>query len=713
VERAEVSIPIEGMTCAACVSRIEKALARTEGVSSASVNLVTKRALVAFDPARASRGTIEHAIEDVGYGIGEELPPGDATDHEARDRARDAIFAAAIAAPLVALGMAHGLSQAARIVELALATILLAGPGRIFFVSAWRAARHASADMNTLVALGAGSAYAYSAVVVARGGRDVYFEAAGTIVAFVLLGKFLEARARRKLGDAVRGLVALRPPTARVVRGDEEIETLVEALAIGDLVRVRPGERIPADGDIERGAASVDESMLTGESMPIDKVIGARVFGGTLDRDGELVVRVARASEDSALARIVAALEQAQGSKAPIARVADRVSGVFALAVLAIGLATLGAWIALGATAPAALERFVSVLVIACPCALGLATPAAIAVGTGRGAELGVLVKGGEALETASRVDVVLLDKTGTLTSGRPRVASIEIEPSCALSEDEVLAIAACAELPSEHPAGVAIALAARARHLAVRAPDRFRAEPGGGVAARVDDHEVRVGSARFTGSSRGNDARDDSLVHVAIDGALAAVIALRDEPAEGAKRAIERLRAMHVDVAIVSGDRAPVVESLARDLSVSRTFAEAKPEDKARIVRDERAKGRVVAMVGDGINDAPALASADVAITVARAADVAASASDVSLVSGSIDALPTALALARATLRTIRENLFFAFVYNVVGIPVAAGALAHFTDFRLSPMLASAAMSASSVSVLLNSLRLRRFAAR
>jgi Cu+-exporting ATPase len=451
--------------------------------------------------------------------------------------------------------------------------------------------------------------------------------------------------------------------------------------------------------------------MLTGESAPIEKMAGSRVFGGTLDRDGELVVRVTRLEKDSALARIVKALEEAQGSKAPIARLADRVSGVFAIAVLAIAAVTLVTWLALGAGLPVAIERFVAVLVIACPCALGLATPAAIAVGTGRGAELGVLVKGGVALETASRVDVVLVDKTGTLTTGKPRVVT---------ADDSALSIAASAELPSEHPLGVAIVAEARARAIDVKPPDSFRAEPGGGVVARVDDHEVRIGTARHLeaaksdlrdGIARAEDlARDGQTpVLVAKDGVLAGVLGLRDEPAPGAKRAMRRLREMGIDVAILSGDRAAVVDAIAKDLGVARAIAEVRPEDKARIVKEERARGHVVAMVGDGINDAPALASADVGVTVARAADIAAAASDIALVSGSIEALPTALALARATLRTIRQNLFWAFVYNVVGIPIAAGALYPFFGWQLSPVLASAAMSLSSVSVLLNSLRLRR----
>jgi Cu+-exporting ATPase len=708
--RQDLDIPIEGMTCATCVSRVERALSETPGVERASVNLVTKRASVRFDPERATRDAMARAIEDAGYNVGVERKP-DEPDHEARDRARDALIAGALAVPLLVLGMMHTESAAAMWVELALATLLLAGPGRTFFVLAAKAARHATADMNTLVALGAGAAWIYSAanVLFVRHHAHVYFEAAGAIVAFVLLGRFLEARARHELGDAVRGLVSMQPATARALRGDKEVETLVSALEVGDRVRIKPGERLPADGEVERGAASVDESMLTGESAPVDKIEGSRVFGGTLDRDGELVVRVTRLEKDSALARIVRALEEAQGSKAPIARLADRVSGVFAIGVLVIAAITLGTWLALGAGMPVAIERFVAVLVIACPCALGLATPAAIAVGTGRGAELGVLVKGGAVLETASRVDVVLVDKTGTLTTGKPRVVT---------ATDDALAIAASAELPSEHPLGVAIVAEARARGMDPRPPESFRAEPGGGVVARVGDHDVRLGSVRHLsgvdlrdGAARAEElARDGQTpVLVARDGVLVSVIGLRDEPAPGAKQAMERLREMGVEVAILSGDREAVALAIAKDLGIDRAIAEMRPEDKARVVKEERERGHVVAMVGDGINDAPALATADVGVTVARAADVAAAASDIALVSGTIEALPTALALARATLRTIRQNLFWAFVYNVVGIPIAAGALHPLFGWQLSPVLASAAMSLSSVSVLLNSLRLRR----
>ncbi|WP_434044031.1 MULTISPECIES: heavy metal translocating P-type ATPase [Sorangium] len=749
-----IDLPIEGMTCAACVRRVERALLATGGVRDAKVNLVTRSATITFDPAAASTRGLVAAVERAGYGVpegsaapgGAAVAPADRSaaadeslDGERRALWRDFAISLALSIPLLVLGMSHGRIPGAdgtigRLVQLALATAVVFGPGRRFFRLAWAALRHRAADMNTLVALGTGAAWVYSAVAVVapqlfphaeHGVRPhVYFEAAGAIISFVLLGKLLETRARKRLTDAVRGLVALQPRTARRLRGDLEEEIPAAALSPGDLVRVRPGERMPSDGEVVSGASAVDESMLTGESLPVDKGAGAAVFGGTLNQSGQLTVRITKTGADTALARIVEAVEQAQGSKAPIARLADTVSGVFVPVVLGIAALAFVAWLAVDPTAAglaAAVERFVAVLVIACPCALGLATPAAVAVGTGRGAELGVLVKGGAALEAASRVDTVLVDKTGTLTAGRPQLAAVRALGG--VSEDELLRLVGSAELGSEHPVAKALVEGARARASGVplAAPEDFRADAGRGVVARVEGREVRIGTARYL-AEVGIDAapleelaqdfarRGNTPSFVAVDGQLAGLVAVADLPTPEAREAVAALHRLGVRVAMVTGDREATARAVAQQLGIDEVFAEVRPEDKARIVREERERGRVVAMVGDGINDAPALAGAHVGIAVASGADIAVAAADVALLRGGVGALPAALGLARATLRTIRQNLFWAFIYNVIGIPIAAGALYPVTGWLLSPVLASAAMSLSSVSVLVSSLRLRRF---
>ncbi|WP_437832042.1 heavy metal translocating P-type ATPase [Sorangium sp. So ce1153] len=749
-----VDLPIEGMTCAACVRRIERALLATGGVRDAKVNLVTRSATITFDPAAASTSALVAAVERAGYSVPERraapgsaaAAPADRTaaadeglDGERRALRRDLAISLALSVPLLVLGMSHGRIPGAdgaigRLVQLALATAVVAGPGRRFFRLAWAALRHRAADMNTLVALGTGAAWGYSAVAVLapqlfphaeHGVRPhVYFEAAGAIISFVLLGKLLETRARKRLTDAVRGLVALQPRTARRLRGDLEEEVPAAELSPGDLVRVRPGERMPSDGEVVSGASAVDESMLTGEGLPVDKGAGAAVFGGTLNQSGQLTVRITKTGAGTALARIVEAVEQAQGSRAPIARLADTVSGVFVPVVLAIAAVAFVAWAAADPSAAglaAAVERFVAVLVIACPCALGLATPAAVAVGTGRGAELGVLVKGGTALEAASRVDTVLVDKTGTLTAGRPQLAAVRALPG--IAEEELLRLVGSAELGSEHPVARALVEGARARAGSVPlvAPEGFRADAGGGVRARVEGREVRIGTARYLAElgidtapleelAQGLAGRGNTPSFVAVDGRLAGLVAVADLPTPEATQAVAALRRLGVRVAMVTGDREATARAVARQLGIDEVFAGVRPEDKARIVREERERGRVVAMVGDGINDAPALAGAHVGIAVASGTDIAVAAADVALLRGGIAALPAALGLARATLRTIRQNLFWAFIYNVIGIPIAAGALYPLTGWLLSPVLASAAMSLSSVSVLLSSLRLRRF---
>ncbi|NUP11821.1 MAG: copper-translocating P-type ATPase [Polyangiaceae bacterium] len=745
---AHVDLPIEGMTCANCVRRVEKAVRKVDGVVEASVNFATRRASVTYMPERAGRQDVIRAIVDAGYevpapasrapdapAVDAAVPHDDAEDRELANARRDLVVSTVLTLPLLVLGMSHGLipaleGSAGRSVQLVLATLVLAFPARRFFRSALAALRHRSADMNTLVALGVGSAWAYSTIAVlfpqlfphAEHGHmpPVYFEAAGAIVTFVLLGKLLETRARKRLSDAVRGLVSLQPSIAHLVRagGDEDVP--VADLAPGDLVRVRPGERVPSDGRVVDGQSAVDESMLTGESMPVEKMDGASVFGGTLNQTGALTVRLTKTGADTALARIVKAVEEAQGSKAPIARLADVVSSIFVPIVLGIAVVSLAAWLLVDPSADGlatALQHFVAVLVIACPCALGLATPAAVAVGTGRGAELGVLVKGGAVLESASRVDTVLLDKTGTLTTGKP--ALTDVVAAEGWTEADLIQLAASVEQSSEHPVARAIIDGAKVRGIAISPASGFVSETGHGVRAMVGGRDVRLGIASWASSTRDASLEREAErlaalgrtpVFVAVDGAPAGVVAVADRPSPEARSAILALTELGIDTVMVSGDRRTTAEAVARELGITKVEAEVRPEDKARIVAEHRANGRVVAMVGDGINDAPALAGADVGIAIGHGADVAVSASDIALMQGGIAGLPRALKLARATLRTIRQNLFWAFIYNVVGIPIAAGALASF-GWKLSPVLASAAMALSSVSVLANSLRLRGFA--
>lgn len=747
-EACRIDLPIEGMTCAACVRRIERALQATDGIHEAKVNLVTRTATVTYDAKTATRKTLVAAIEKAGYSVpvtstanGTRMAPAEraraaeeSLDNERRVLWRDFIVAAIATVPLLVLGMSHGQipgadGTAGRYVQLALATIVMVGPGRRFFRLAWTALRHRTADMNTLVSLGTGAAWLYSTIAVIAPGLfphaehgmrpHVYFEAAGAIVTFVLLGKILETQARRRLTDAVRGLVALQPKTARRLHGETEEEIPAAELVPGDLVRVRPGERLPSDGEVIAGTSAVDESMLTGESVPVDKRAGAAVFGGTLNQSGQLTVRITKTGAETALSQIVEAVEDAQGSKAPIARLADTVSSVFVPIVLALATMAFAAWLFVDPTATglaAAVERFVAVLVIACPCALGLATPAAVAVGTGRGAELGVLVKGGSALEAASRVDTVLFDKTGTLTAGRPALSAVQ--STSEFNETELLALVGSAELGSEHPVAKALVEGARARNIVLTNPEHFQADAGSGVVAHVAGREVRIGTARFFAEHHVDVAPLEDVAEslatngntpsfVAVDGQLAGLVAVADLPTAEAKQALRALQDIGVRIAMVTGDRKATAHAVARELGIDEVFAEVRPRDKARIVFDERAKGRIVAMVGDGINDAPALAGAHVGIAVASGTDIAVAAADIALLRGGVASLPVALGLARATMRTIKQNLFWAFIYNVVGIPIAAGALYPLTGWLLSPVLASAAMSLSSVSVLVSSLRL------
>ncbi len=748
-------LPVQGMTCASCVQRVERALSAVPGVTEATVNFATRRASIRYQPSVAHPEAFVQAIEKAGYEVPRlrEVPSSDEPKRpvaEARAAALDAAEAAeqtsirrdfAIAAtltlPLLVLAMSHGAlpgtdSPAARWVQFALATGVLFGPGVRFLKLAWRALKHRTSDMNTLVSLGALAAWGYSTIALMAPGLfphaehgvmpHLYFEAGAAIVMFVLLGKLLETRARRRLSDAVRGLVGLVPKIAQRVRGEQFEEVDVSALRPNDLVLVRPGERVPVDGEVVHGTSAVDESMLTGESLPVDKQQRSTVYAGTLNQSGALTFRVTRTGEGTALSRIVEAVEQAQGSRAPIARLADVVSSRFVPIVLGIAFVTGFVWLALDPTAEGlatAIERFVAVLVIACPCALGLATPAAVAVGAGRGAELGILVKGGSVLEAASRVNSVLFDKTGTLTAGKPELT--DVVNLTELSDEALLSMIGSVEHQSEHPVAKAIVNGARARGAQLLPVHGFVSEAGFGVHGEVNRKVVRIGTAAwlaragvdttsFESEAQRLAKRGRTPSFVAIEGRLAAVIAVADRVTDEAKIAVNVLQKLGVEVAMLTGDRKATAEAVARELGITRVFAEVRPEDKARVVAEERARGRTVAMVGDGINDAPALAAAHVGIAVGTGTDIAVATADIVLLRGGVGALPKALELARQTLRTIRQNLFWAFIYNLVGIPLAAGLFYPYTGWQLSPVFASAAMSFSSVSVLLNSLRLRRF---
>jgi len=721
-----IDLPVLGMTCAACVRRVEKAALAVPGVARAEVNLPLSRARLVLDPDVTSARGAAAAIRDAGY----EVPPDalDATasgeaklatiarahDEETAGLRRDAILAIAATVPLLAIAMAHGVVEgtAAVIAQLALGTLVVAGPGRRYLRAGMRAVRHKSPDMNTLIALGAGAAWLWSAIVTARwlaGPRhhmpEIYFEAGAAIVAFVMIGKLLEARARSRLADAVRGLLSLAPATARVLVDGEPRDVDASTLAAGDLILVRPGDRLAADGTVVEGRSAIDEAMLTGEALPVDKAEGAPVYAGTLNHHGALTVRVARAGADTALARIARTVEDAQGGKPPIARLADRVAAYFVPVVLALAAATFAGWLVAGAAPAVAVERMIAVLVIACPCALGLATPAAVAVGSARGAELGVLFKSGAALEAASAIDVVCLDKTGTLTTGAPTLVAVT---AVGVDEAALLAAVAAVEQASEHPIARAIVAGARARGIAVPPATEVTASAGGGVSALVAGTRVLAGTRDYLALAGIDVPVTDpagappgaSLAYAAIDGAFAGTLAIADPPAPAARAVIAQLRALGIEPLMITGDREPAARWIADAVGITRVHAGVRPTEKSALVVAERAQRRV-AMVGDGINDAPALASANVGVALASGTEIAAASADVTLLRGGIASLPAMFALARATLRVIRRNLAAAFLYNVICIPIAAAGL-------LSPVLASAAMSLSSVSVLVSSLRLR-----
>lgn len=687
-EQAE--LPIGGMTCAACARTVELRLTHAPGVEKASVNFATRTASVSFDPEQTDLDHLVAAVEEVGYEV-PQLPQEIAEAAARRDLRKRLIVGAIFAVPVFILGMLERAPLAQFV--LTLPVLFYAGLG--FFRDAWNAAKHRSANMNTLIALGTGASFLYSAWVLAAGGTEVYFEAAAVIVVLILVGRMLEARATGKASDAIRHLMNLQPATARVIRDDAEREIPLAEIRKGDIIVVRPGDRVAVDGVLREGSSEIDESMLTGESLPVAKVVGSNVFGGTMNGTGAFRFEATKIGRETALAQIIELVKRAQGSKAPVARIADVVSGYFTMAVLAVALVTFAVWLFFAPPGPA-LVNAVAVLIIACPCAMGLATPTAIMAGTGRGAEIGILFKDGEVLETAARVDTVVLDKTGTITTGKPVVRAVQAFKG--FSENEIVRMAASVERWSEHP--LAHAIVAYANGAALESATDFRALPGRGAEAMIGGRRV------FAGRGEGG------AIAVDIDGDRAGVFEIADEPKPEAAEAIRRLRAMHNDVWMITGDHARVSQEIARrtGIEAAHVLAEVSPRDKEREVARLRSAGKRVAMVGDGINDAPALARADVGIAIGTGTDVAIGAAGVIIMRGDLRSVPEALALARQTLRVIRQNLFWAFGYNVIGIPIAAGVLYPFTGWMLSPMIASAAMALSSVSVVTNSLRLRRY---
>jgi Cu+-exporting ATPase len=732
-----IRIPVTGMTCAACQARVQSALQTAPGVADANVNLMMATATVHYDAAETNPHRLVAVIHDAGYGA-EVAPPERSAFQE--QEARDAHVAgefhalkrkAIVTGVIGAAAMFVPMSWAPRAAwPLLLVTLVVMGwAGRHFYTRAFKALRHGASDMNTLVALGTGAAFLYSAAATiapdafARRGiaPDLYYEAVIVIISLVTAGNALEARARRDTAAALRGLVSLQPKHARVARDGNEIDVPLESLVAGDIVIVRPGERVPVDGVVESGASAIDESMLTGESMPVAKGPGARVIGGTMNGTGALRVRATALGADSVLAQIVRLVRDAQGSRAPIQRLADRVSSVFVPTVVVIALGTFLAWWLIGGNTGRGLAAAVAVLIIACPCAMGLAVPTAVLVATGRGAGLGVLIKGGEALQRAGDVTTIVLDKTGTVTEGRPEVTDAYDADGGRLEVvGRWLALAAAVERASEHPLAAAIVRRAQRDGALLRSVESFQSFPGRGATGVVGGKAIAIGNAAFMGDWAVNveplagesarvEAEAKTAVYVAVDGALAGMIAIADPIRETSKEAIAKFRALGLQLVLLTGDNARTAQAIASQVGIDRVVAGVLPDGKASEVKRLQDGGAVVAMVGDGVNDAPALVQADIGMAIGTGTDIAADAADIVLMRGDLRAAAQAIALSRRTMRTMKQNLFWAFVYNVVGIPIAAGVLYPWIGVLLSPMIASGAMALSSVSVVTNSIRLKR----
>jgi len=737
-----LTLPVEGMTCASCVARVEKTLKKIDGVEIANVNLATEAVALSFDPKRTSLDILAKAIEGAGYKLAvpekpsegilaQTLRPSEGSHREKsyRQLKREFLFSFILAIPIMLINM---LSMTAWFMShipltmdevnkllLILTVPVMIVSGKRFFKPAWKLAQHFTADMNTLVAVGTGAAFFYSAAVVlfpqwfpsGTNLNDVYFDSAAAIITLILMGRMLEARAKHKASDSIKMLLGLQPKTARIIKDKNEIEIPIADVAVGDVIIVRPGERIPVDGVILKGNSSIDESMVSGESIPVEKSTGENVIGGTINRTGSFEFHTAAVGADTVVAHIAKLVEEAQGSKAPIQHLADKIASVFVPVVIVIALAAFGIWyFAIGVGFAAALMNAIAVLVIACPCALGLATPTAIMVGTGRGASLGVLIKNAESLERAHKINTIVFDKTGTITSGTPSVTDIQSFNEA--NEQTVLRLAASLENKSEHPLGAAIVREAKNRSLVLDETDSFQSQTGFGVEASVNGRKAFVGSEKMMRDASIDIApasyailrfseQGKTPVLVAADGKLIGIIAVADTLRPESNKTVAELKEMGFDLVLLTGDNSRTTHAIAAQVGIEHVFAEVLPQEKAAKIQELQSKGKIVAMVGDGINDAPSLAQADVGITLGTGTDIAMETADITLMKSDLRGVLRAIRLSRQTMRTIKQNLFWAFAYNSIGIPLAAMGM-------LNPMFAAGAMALSSVSVVTNSLRLR-----
>jgi Cu+-exporting ATPase len=734
----QVTLPIEGMTCASCVVRIEKKLKKLPGIEEANVNLATEKATIVYQPSLTSPEQMKQAVEEAGYSVPEEAPKAEANpaaEKEQREQQelyqlkKKWIVSLSIGLAMMALmylPMPFAMSALAPLLLVAAAAVQV-WAGSSFYKAAWDAGKHGATNMNTLVAVGTSVAFGYSAFVTlwpeftAQLGLPyhLYFETSVIIIALILLGRWLEARAKKQTGAALKALIGLQAKTARVSRNGQERDILLENVVVGDIVRVRPGEKIPVDGEVIEGSSLVDESMLTGESIPVVKGPKDQVIGATLNKTGSFLFRAEKVGRDTALAQIVRLVEEAQGSKAPMQRLADTISGYFVPAVLFLALFTFLGWWLIGGSFQMGLQAMIAVLIIACPCALGLATPTAIMVGTGKAASFGILLKGGEALEQTRSINTVVLDKTGTLTKGKPEVN--RVITAGALTEEELLRLAASIEISSEHPLAEAIVQQAKKQNLALVHTENFQSLTGKGVSATIDGQEIGLGNQAMLehlGISAEKMLREAE--QIATHGAtpmflvrgrqVEGIIAVSDALKPESKEAVSQLRALGLDVWMLTGDHEKTAKAIAAQAGINNVLAGVLPHQKAEKIKELQASGGIVAMVGDGINDAPALAQADLGISIGTGTDVAMAASDITLIGGDLRGIVTSIALSRKTVTTIKQGLFWAFAYNILLIPVAMGALYPFFGILLSPILAAAAMAMSSVSVVTNALRLRGF---